>query len=168
MVDSQVMGDVAGAMRFLRTQPNASGKIGVIGFCSGGRHVVLAAAQVDGIDAAVDCWGGGVVVPDRSTLTPQRPVPPIDLTEQIKAPLLGIFGNDDANPSPEQVDEHEEALQRCGKSYEFHRYDGAGHGFFCWERPNYRQDQAVDGWKKVFEFYEKYLSTEVPAAAAAG
>ena len=56
VADAQVMGDVAGAMAFLRAQPNANGKIGVIGFCSGGRHAYLAACTLPGIDAAVDCW----------------------------------------------------------------------------------------------------------------
>jgi carboxymethylenebutenolidase len=166
MVDSQVMGDVAGSMQFLRNQPNANGKIGLIGFCSGGRHVVLACGQLDGIDAAVDCWGGGVIPNERSGITPQRPVAPIDLTAEISAPLLGIFGNDDTSPSPEDVDKHEAELQKHGKQYEFHRYEGAGHGFFAWERPNYRQEQAVDGWTKVFAFYEKHLRVAAPAEVA--
>ncbi len=167
MVDAEVMGDVEGCMNFLRSQMYANGKVGIIGFCSGGRHVVLAASQLAGVDAAVDCWGGGVIVADAANLTPQRPVAAFDLTQQMDAPLLGIFGNDDTNPPPEDVDTHEEALKRFGKNYEFHRYDGAGHAFFAWERPNYRQEQAVDAWTKVFAFYEKYLSTaDVPSGAA--
>ena len=165
--DDQVMGDVEGAMRFLRAQPYANGKVGMIGFCSGGRHTYLAACRLAGIDAAVDCWGGGVIVDDPSQLTEKRPVAPIDLTEQLRAPLLGIFGNEDRNPSPEQVDRTEEVLKRLGKTYEFHRYDGAGHGFFATDRPAYRPEQAVDGWQKVFAFFERYLSAPVPATAAA-
>ena len=68
-----------------------------------------------------------------------------------------IFGNEDRNPDPEQVDTIEAELRRLGKTYEFHRYDGAGHGFFATDRPNYRQQQAVDGWTKVFDFYARYL-----------
>jgi carboxymethylenebutenolidase len=168
MYDSQVMGDVAGCMSYLRSQVYANGKIGIIGFCSGGRHVVLAASQLDGVDAAVDCWGGGVIVADPSALTPQRPVAVIDLTERLNAPLLGIFGNEDANPTPEQVDQHEETLKRFGKNCEFHRYDGAGHAFFDWNRGSrYRADQAVDAWGKVCAFYERYLSSaDVPQGAA--
>jgi carboxymethylenebutenolidase len=64
---------------------------------------------------------------------------------------------DDANPDVEQVNRTEAELKRLGKSYEFHRYDGAGHGFFCSERPNYRQAQAVDGWQKVWGFFGKHL-----------
>jgi carboxymethylenebutenolidase len=168
MVDSQVMGDVAGAAAFLQAQPQASGKLGTIGFCSGGRHVMLAAALLDGIDASVDCWGGGVIPNERTGISEQRPVPPIDLTAQVKSPILGIFGNDDQSPAPADVDKHEEELKKHRKTYEFHRYDGAGHGFFCWERPGYRQEQAVDGWSKVFAFYEKHLSPAPVAATSAG
>jgi carboxymethylenebutenolidase len=163
--DDQVMGDVAGAMAFLRAQPYANGKVGVIGFCSGGRHTYLAACRLDGVDAAVDCWGGNVVVDDPSALTAQRPVAPIDLTERMTAPLLGIFGNDDANPNPDQVNRTEDALKRLGKNYEIHRYDGAGHGFFAVDRPGYRSEQATDAWRKVFAFYERYLSAPAPVAA---
>jgi carboxymethylenebutenolidase len=166
MADAQVMGDVEGSMRFLRSQPYANGKVGVIGFCSGGRHTYLAACQISGIDAAVDCWGGGVVVDDPTQLNDKRPVAPIDLTSKISAPLLGIFGNEDRSPTPDQVDRTEEVLKRLGKTYEFHRYDGAGHGFFATDRGGYRQEQAVDGWKQVFAFYEKYLGT--PERVAAG
>jgi carboxymethylenebutenolidase len=165
--DDQVMGDVAGSMAFLREQPYASGKIGVIGFCSGGRHTYLAACRLDGIDAAVDCWGGGVIVDDPAQLTDKRPVAPIDLTERMTAPLLGIFGNEDRAPTPEQVDRTEEVLKRLGKTYEFHRYDGAGHGFFAVDRPAYRPEQAVDGWKQVFAFYDTYLGARQPEAVAA-
>jgi carboxymethylenebutenolidase len=164
--DDQVMDDVAGAMSFLRAQPTANGKVGVIGFCSGGRHTYLAACRLPGVDAAVDCWGGGVIVDDPAQLTEKRPVAPIDLTEKMTAPLLGIFGNEDRAPTPEQVDRTEEVLKRLGKTYEFHRYDGAGHGFFAADRANYRPEQAVDGWKKVFDFFGKYLGVQTPAAAA--
>ena len=166
VADDQVMGDLEGAMRFLRAQPYASGKVGVIGFCSGGRHAYLAACRIPSLDAAVDCWGGNVVVDDPGQLTELRPVAPIDLTEQMSCPLLGIFGNEDRNPTPDQVDRTEEALKRHGKTYEFHRYDGAGHSFFATDRPAYRPQQAVDGWQKVFAFFEKYLSVPAPVAAA--
>jgi carboxymethylenebutenolidase len=158
MPDDQVMGDVSGAAAFLRAQPNSNGKVGVIGFCSGGRHAYLAAARIPDLDAAVDCWGGSVVVDDPAKLPKTQPVAPIDLTEKIRCPLLGLFGNEDTNPSPADVDRTEAALKRFGKNYEFHRYDQAGHAFFAWYRPNYRPDQAQDGWKKVFAFFERTLA----------
>ena len=158
VADAQVVGDVAGAMRFLRTQPYANGKVGVIGFCSGGRHTYLVACSLPDMDAAVDCWGGNVIVGDPSQLTEKRPVAPIELTGNLACPLLGIFGNEDRNPDIAQVNQTEEVLQRHGKTYEFHRYDGAGHGFFAVDRAAYRPEQATDGWGKVFAFYGKYLA----------
>ena len=85
-------------------------------------------------------------------------VAPIEYTQKLSCPLLGLFGNEDRAPTPEQVDQHEAELKKYGKQYEVHRYDGAGHGFFYYDRPAYRIEQAVDGWKKVFAFLEKHLS----------
>ncbi len=167
VADAQVVGDVAGSIAFLRAQPHSNGKVGVIGFCSGGRHAYLAACMLPGIDALVDCWGGNVIVDDKTQLNAKRPVAPIDLTEKLNCPILGIFGNDDQNPSPDQVNRTEEMLKRLGKTYEFHRYDGAGHAFFNSARVSYRPEQAMDGWTKVFAFYRKHLGASTAAAAAA-
>ncbi|MPZ50812.1 MAG: prolyl oligopeptidase family serine peptidase [Dehalococcoidia bacterium] len=162
--DEQVMGDVKGAADFLRTQSFSTGKMGVIGFCSGGRQTYLAACLLD-FDAAVDCWGGGVI-PDPNAATPAPGalvrMSPIEQTDKMQAPLLGIFGNDDRNPDPEQVNNTEAELKRLGKTYEFHRYDGAGHGFFAVDRPGYRSEQATDAWTKVFAWYEKHLGAPSP------
>ena len=161
VADAQVVGDVAGCMALLRGQAYATGKVGVIGFCSGGRHTYLAACSLPDVDAAVDCWGGSVIVEDPSDpkqFSDKRPVAPIDLTEKLRCPLLGIFGNEDKNPSPDQVNKTEAVLKKLGKTYEFHRYDGAGHGFFAAERPAYRPEQANDGWAKTYAFFRKHLS----------
>src|SRR3979411_2554118 len=156
--DDQVVGDVAGAMAFLRAQQNHNGKIGVIGFCSGGRHAYLCACRIADLDAVVDCWGGNVVVDDKSQLNAKRPAAPIALTPQLGAPLPGIFGKDDQNPKADQVNRTEATLKRLGKTYEFHRYDGAGHAFFNTSRSAHRPEQAADGWEKVFAFLRKHLA----------
>ena len=156
--DEQALGDIEAGVKFLRAQPSSNGRVGCIGFCSGGRHAYLAAALVPGLDAAVDCWGGGVIVSDSSQLSPARPVAPIDYTSRIACPILGIFGNDDRNPTVEQVNATEAALKQEGKSYEFRRYDGAGHGFFATDRAGYRSEQATDAWGHVFRFFETHLA----------
>ncbi|MEX2445769.1 MAG: dienelactone hydrolase family protein [Dehalococcoidia bacterium] len=155
--DAQVVGDVQGAMAHIRALPEQNGKVGVIGSCSGGRHAFLVGCQTPDVDAVAELWGGGVVMP-ADQLSEKRPVAPIDMTADLQAPVIGIFGNDDQAPSPEQVDQHEEALKQAGKDYEFHRYDGAGHGFFYYDRANYRQEQAVDAWDKVWAFFGKHLA----------
>lgn len=155
--DAQVIGDTEGAVRWLRAQPWLNGKVGVVGTCSGGRHTVLYACNTKSIDAAIDLWGGRVVM-GKEELNAKQPVAPIDMTEDLSCPLLGLFGNEDRSPPPEQVDQHEAELKRLGKTYEFHRYDGAGHGFFYYDRPMYRVEQALDGWKKIFAFFGKHLA----------
>ena len=157
VADEQVVGDAKGAIEFLRAQPEASGKVGVIGFCSGGRHAYLVACRLNNIDAVVDCWGGNVIVDDKKLLNDKRPVAPIEMTANLACPLIGIFGNDDPNPSADQVNRTEAELKRLGKTYEFYRYDGCGHAFFNTYRISHRPEQALDGWTKVFAFLEIHL-----------
>ena len=169
MPDDRTLGDVEGAISVLRSQPQHNGKVGIIGFCSGGRQVFLSACRLSGIDAAVDCWGGGVTAKG-DDLTARQPVAPIDFTADLGCPLLGLFGNEDQRPSPADVNETEEVLKRHNKTYEFHRYDNAGHGFFAVDRSSYRQEAATQGWQEVFKWYGKHLSTAetVRAREAAG
>src|ERR1700729_285550 len=153
--DDRLVGDVGASAEYLRALATSNGKVGVIGYCSGGRQSVLAACNLD-LDAAVDCYGAFV------TGTPPEGFPLkvtnlVDQLPNLRAPLLGLFGNDDQFPSPEQVDELEEILKNDGKTYEFHRYDDAGHAFFAVDRPSYRVVAANDGWDRITEFYDTYL-----------
>ncbi len=156
--DDQVVGDAGGARDYLSAHPTSTGKIGVFGTCSGGRHAFLAACRSKGFSAVVDCWGGRVVMAP-SDLSPKTPVAPIDYTKDLSCPLLGIFGEEDQFPTPQQVAQQEEALKKFGKTYEFHMYPKAGHGFFYYDKPMYRQEQAVEGWKEIFKFLEKNLAS---------
>jgi carboxymethylenebutenolidase len=158
VADATVIGDGEAAMKWIKAQPSSNGKVGITGFCSGGRHAVLVASSVAGFDAVVDCWGGNVVMaPER--LNEKTPVAPIDLTANLNAPILGLFGNDDTSPSAAQVDQHEAALKEYGKTYLFQRYDGAGHGFFYYHDPvRYRPQAAIDGWNKMEDWFRQYLA----------
>ena len=77
------------------------------------------------------------------------------MTKDLSRPLLGVFGNDDRAPSPEQVNQHEAELKKHGKIYEFHRYDGAA-THLDWHESSYWPEQAMDGWSKVFAFFGKH------------
>jgi carboxymethylenebutenolidase len=155
--DDQCIGDVRGALEYLRALPDSNRRVGVIGYCSGGRQAYVVACSLD-FDAAVDCYGGRVVaMPD--DLTPARPVSPIDRTPDLRCALLGLFGAEDANPSPEQTAIIEEALRANAKTYEFHTFESAGHAFFSVDRPNYRVDAAREGWKLIWDFFGRYLRT---------
>ena len=156
--DDQVVGDAAGAARHIKSLPISNSNVGVMGSCSGGRHTFLSACRTQGVfDAAVDCWGGNVVQA-QERLTPAQPVSPVEYTKDLSCPLLGLFGNEDQNPPPTDVDTHEQELKKFNKQYEFHRYDGAGHGFMYHHLPMYRQEQAVDGWNKIWDFLGKHLA----------
>jgi carboxymethylenebutenolidase len=139
--DAQLLGDAQGAIDHLRARPESNGKVGVIGYCSGGRQTFLVACTLD-VDAAVDCYGGGADV---------------SLAPNLRCPLLGLFGADDQRPSPADVDELRAALTQYGKTFDFHTYDGAGHAFFSVDRPSYRVDAAKDGWKQIWAFFGTHL-----------
>lgn len=156
--DISVLGDCRGAVQHLNALPYANSRVGVIGTCSGGRHAFLAACKLNGLDAAVDCWGGRVVA-SGNELNAAQPVAPIDYTAELRCPLLGLFGNDDQSPSREQVDRHEAELKKYGKTYQFYRYDGAGHGFWYYHSDRYRPQQAMDAWQHVFDFFGEHLMT---------
>jgi len=155
--DEAVVADLSAASDWLRAQPT-NGKVGIIGTCSGGRHSLLTASRSSGsFDAVADLWGGGVIM-SQEELSPARPVAPIDYIGDLSAPLLGLFGNDDRYPTPEQVDQLEAELQRLGKDQEFPQYDGASHGFFYYFAPIYRPEATMDGWEKIFEFFGRHLA----------
>ena len=124
---------IENAAKYLKQLHDSTGKIGTFGTCSGGRHGFLAGCRLNVFDAIVECWGGNIVM-DKENLTTKQPVSPSDYTSNLSAPLLGIFGNDDTSPTPEKVNLHEADLKKHNKDYEFHRYDGAGHGFFYYDR----------------------------------
>lgn len=149
--DASVMGDTQAAINFLRNQQTANGKVGVIGMCSGGRHTFLAACTCQGVDAAADLWGGGLF-----NARGDEPAV-IEHAKDLSCPLIGIFGNEDHMPPADEVDRTEEILKSCGKDYEFHRYDGAGHGIWYYDKPMYRQEQAMDSWNKVLDFFDRKL-----------
>jgi carboxymethylenebutenolidase len=154
MADDRSMGDVDGAIKYLRALKTLNGKVGIIGYCSGGRQVYLAACTLKGIDAAVACYPGGV---GAGTTTPQSP-DPLELSKDLSCPLLGIFGKEDKRPSQEHVAKIEAELTRLGKVHELVSYDGAAHSIFATDRADYRPLIASEGWKKIFGFYEKYLA----------
>jgi carboxymethylenebutenolidase len=153
--DDRLVGDVDGAARHLRAMAGGNGRVGVIGHCSGGRQAFLSACRLR-LDAAVDCYGAFVVgtPPPESGLSAQ---PVVDLTPSLSCPLLGLFGADDKFPSPDQVAELADALRAAGKDFEFHSFDGAGHGFFSVDRPNYRVAAATRGWELIFDFFGRHL-----------
>ena len=157
MPDDQVVGDVAGAADYLRGLPGSNGKVGVIGYCSGGRQAFLAACSLK-LDAAVDCYGGAVVHVPAGAPASMKPL--IGLSKNLSCPLLGLFGADDQFPTPADMAELSRTLEELGKEHEFHTFTGAGHAFFSVDRASYRVEAAVEGWDKVWDFFGRHLAGE--------
>jgi carboxymethylenebutenolidase len=153
--DERLIGDVDGAATHLKSLPNANGKIGVIGHCSGGRHAFLVGCSLQ-VDAAADCYGAFVVNEPPSGM-PAAMQPLLGLAPQLSCPLLGLFGAEDSFPTPKETAKLSAELDRLGKAHDFHTYDGAGHAFFAVDRPSYRPEAAVDGWRRIFDFFGKHL-----------
>ena len=152
LTDDQILADLRATVGFLGEQANVdSSHIGIIGFCVGGRIAYLAAANLEPLAAAVNFYGGRCFVAFGDGQTP------FEQTANIRVPLLGLFGKDDPNPSPEDVEKMRLELERHGKTFEFHSYEGAGHGFNCEERPTYRRDSAMDAWGKALGWLGQYL-----------
>lgn len=154
--DERLVGDVDGAARALRAIEGSNGKVGVIGYCSGGRQSFLSACSLR-LDAAVDCYGGYVVNAPPAD-SPLKMAPVVDLAPNLSCPLLGLFGADDKSPSPEHVAQLDKVLSEHGKAHEFHSFEGAGHGFFASDRASYRTEAANEGWRLVFDFFGRLLA----------
>jgi len=154
--DERLVGDVEGAARFLKGLDRSNGKVGTIGYCSGGRQSFLAACSLP-LDAAIDCYGGGVVNPPPKELG-LKAGSIVHLAGNLSCPLLGLFGAEDQYPTPEEVVQLEKTLAEQGKTFEFHSFEGAGHAFFATNRTNYRPEAAQQGWSKIWDFFGRHLS----------
>jgi carboxymethylenebutenolidase len=151
----QFLGDAGAAVRYVRGMPVSNGKVGTIGYCSGGRQSFLAACELP-VQAAVDCYGAFVIAPPPAEM-PYAMEPVIDRASKISCPILGLFGVEDKNPTPDEVGQIDAELTRLGKEHDFHIFENAGHGFFSTDRPSYRVDAAVEGWRLILDFYGRVL-----------
>jgi carboxymethylenebutenolidase len=156
--DSQAVADLAAAAAYLRSLDSSNGKVGCIGFCSGGRHTLLFAASSNAVDAAVPCWGGFIdkATPEAET-TDNRPTPVIDLVGGVQCPVYLVGGAEDENPSPKILAEADDRLKSAGKDVTLEIFDGAGHAFLADYRPSYREGPAFALWPKVVDFFHRHL-----------
>lgn len=151
--DANIVADVAAAVDYLKAQPFVrADRIGIVGFCFGGRVTYLAACNISDLKAAVVYYGGRILQPLGG-----EGASPLEQTAKITAPVLGLFGQEDANPTPADVAKIEAELKKHNKTYEFHMYPGCGHGFQCDARASYRAEAARDAWGKTIAWFDKYL-----------
>lgn len=152
--DDRAVADMDAAYQLLAGMDKVDrSRIGVIGHCWGGRVAWLAACHNPDYKAMATLYGGRIKLG-----LGEGSVPLIELTNRIPCPVIGIFGNDDQNPSPADVDDLDSALAAAGIAHDFHRYDGAGHGFQDFvDEDRYRPEAADDAWGKVMAFLDAKL-----------
>jgi carboxymethylenebutenolidase len=150
--DRNIVADVNAAIAHLKRMPDVRpDRIGITGFCMGGRVAYLMAAQNQELRASVVFYGGNTMV------SWGEGTPPFEQTDRIACPILGLFGEDDGNPNPADVAKIDAELTRLGKPHAFHSYPGAGHAFMSEGRPSYRADAAADAWQKCIAWFDRYL-----------
>lgn len=155
--DRKLVADVRAVMDWIEARPGVrKGRIGITGFCMGGRIAFLAACHLP-VAAAASFYGGGighVRMPSERT-----PHAPIEDAAGIRAPLLIFYGDADAFVPPEEVALVKERLEKLGKEARVIVYPGADHGFFCDERSSYHEAAAQDSWRKLLSFFDKHLAS---------
>jgi len=166
--DAQIMEDIKASVDYLKSQSFVrTDRIGIVGFCFGGRVAYLAACTVPDLKASVVYYGGGIpsslqecvaYYGGKARLPLGGPGPsPLEQTAKITAPVLGLFGAEDQNPTPADVARIETELKRHSKAHEFHMYPGCGHGFHCDARASYRAEAAGDAWAKTLAWFNQHL-----------
>jgi carboxymethylenebutenolidase len=150
----QTLGDIKAAVDWAKTRPGARGdRVGVTGWCWGGSTVYQVAGTNPDIKAAVAWYGP----PARPYQGRSGPVTGFDLAKDIKAPFLGLYGETDKNPAPEDARRFGEMLKQHNRSVEVVVYPGAGHAFHADYRPSYKKEAAEDGWKRCVAFFNQHL-----------
>ncbi len=154
--DTTIISDINAAIGFLKNHPQVdAGRLGIVGFCMGGRLVYLMSAANRDLKA-------GVMFYPSSTMVPFGDAPsPFERTREIGCPIQGHFGADDKNPSPEDMRKLDAELTQWGKSHEFHTYAGAAHAFVNSGSNNYRPHAAALSWPKATEFFSRHLVAKI-------
>jgi carboxymethylenebutenolidase len=150
--DTGIIQDINAAIGFLKNHPRVGGgRLGIVGFCMGGRIVYLMSAANRDLKAGVMFYGSGTMVPFGEGPSP------FDRTREIGCPIQGHFGAKDQNPSPEDMSKLDAELNRFDKPHEFHTYAGAAHAFANTGSANYRPHAAALAWPKATEFFSRHL-----------
>ncbi|HEU0123552.1 MAG TPA: dienelactone hydrolase family protein [Bryobacteraceae bacterium] len=148
--DSQVMSDLDAAVAYAGKTGGDTSKLGITGFCWGGRIVWLYAVHNPQLKAGVAWYGR--LIGQASTLTPKYP---LDVAADLKAPVLGLYGAKDRGISLESVEKMRAALQAAGKKSEIKVYDDADHGFHADYRPTYHKASAEDGFRRLLAWFKQ-------------
>jgi carboxymethylenebutenolidase len=150
--DAQVMSDLDATAAWAKESgAGDTAKLGITGFCWGGRIVWLYSAHSTQLKAGV-AWYGRLI----TDTDPLHPKNPIDVVSSLHAPVLGLYGEDDKGISVESVERMRKAIKEAGKTGEIVLYPGTPHAFLADYRPSYRKEAAEDGWKRMLAWFKKY------------
>jgi carboxymethylenebutenolidase len=149
--DAELFADLDATVAFAKSHGGDTNRLGVMGFCRGGRTVWIYSTHNPSIKAAVAFYG---TLNDPET--PAMPKNSISLADQVKAPVLGLYGADDAGIKPEHIAKMKERLKAADKTYDFKIFPGAPHGFHADYRPSYRKEQAEQAWADMIVWFKKY------------
>jgi carboxymethylenebutenolidase len=149
--DKELFADLDATVDWAKSQGGDTSRLGIMGFCRGGRTVWLYSTHNPNLKAGVAFYG--------SLADPENDVWPknaLSLASEVKEPVLGLYGAEDTGIKVEQVKDMEARLKAAGKTAEFHIYDGAPHGFHADYRPSYREQQAKQAWGELVSWFKKY------------
>ena len=149
--DAELFGDLDATVAWAKQQGGNTARLGIMGFCRGGRTVWEYSAHNAGLKAGIAFYGTLV-----DPANPGWPKSPMQLAGEMKAPVLGLYGAEDQGIPVAQVEQMKAALAAANKTAEFHIYPGAPHGFVADYRPSYRKDAAEDAWKQMQAWFRKY------------
>jgi carboxymethylenebutenolidase len=149
--DAELLSDLDATAAWAKSQGGDTGRLGIIGFCRGGRTVWEYAAHSSALKAGVSFYGPPVDAPN-----PLWPKSPLQLAPEMKAPVLGLYGGADTGIPVAQVEQFKAALAQAGKTAEFKIYPDAPHGFHADYRSSYRKDAAEDAWSRAQAWFRKY------------
>ncbi len=153
--DQQVMSDLDAAVAWAKKNNGNTDKLGITGFCWGGRIVWLYAAHNPNLKAGV-AWYGRLVPPPPERSSPLQPKHAIDVVKDLKAPVLGLYGGKDTGIPNETVEQMKKALKEANKPSEIVLYPEAQHGFHADYRQSYNKEAAQDGWKRAIDWFKKH------------
>lgn len=152
--DNQIVADLSATVALLQGMDSVDNdRMGIAGHCMGGRVSFLGAAEIEAFKCNVAYYSGNMFKALGS-----NDAPPFDKLDKLRGPSLGFFGNDDENPSPDDVDKIDARLTELGIAHEFHRYDGCGHAFQNFYNPQgYRAAATADSMAKMFAWLGQNL-----------
>ncbi len=153
--DNEIVADMNATIAHMKALKEPSvGPLGIVGFCMGGRVSYLMAAANTEIKACTVFYGGNILKPWGG------PPTPFERTKDIACPVIGFFGIEDTNPSPDDVNKIHAELNRLGKPHEFHSYNNAGHAFQNFlDAARYRERPARGTWSEMLAFFAQHLRT---------